>query len=118
MTCPRCGTTDIDDGDGWPITVGGVVATGGCQLCWEDECAATPPPWLRRPRFRFLKRRTRLHRRVRPEQTLTRRLAMWKARDLTAHVGGAPYCTDEIVAFWRGNLPRRAIHWRGKGGAR
>ena len=72
-----------------------------------------------RRRFRFIERRTRMHRRVRPEVALTRCLAMWKARELTAHFdGNTTFYADEVVVFWRGNLPRRAIRWRGKGGAR
>lgn len=32
--CPRCGIKNDDD---WPISIDGVVNSGGCQDCWEDE---------------------------------------------------------------------------------
>lgn len=37
-TCPVC--TNTHDGDGWPVTLAdGSIVTGGCQDCWEGQCA-------------------------------------------------------------------------------
>lgn len=35
-TCPNCKAKNNDD---WPITVEGKIREGGCQECWETECA-------------------------------------------------------------------------------
>ena len=36
--CPRCYEMNTDN---WPVTtLDGTVQEGGCQACWEDECAA------------------------------------------------------------------------------
>lgn len=37
--CPKCGGSCGDD-PRWPVTVEGAVVEGGCQACWEAECAA------------------------------------------------------------------------------
>lgn len=34
--CPRCHAANDDD---WPIEVDGENIWGGCQACWEDDCA-------------------------------------------------------------------------------
>jgi len=36
MKCPRCGEENTDN---WPLTIDGEVKDGGCQMCWEAECA-------------------------------------------------------------------------------
>jgi hypothetical protein len=36
MICPLCGLENDYD---WPITVNGEIKDGGCQECWEAECA-------------------------------------------------------------------------------
>ena len=44
MQCPRCGGEA--DSAGWPLTIGGQIAWGGCQVCWEEECSTTLPEWI------------------------------------------------------------------------
>lgn len=36
MICPHCGEENTDD---WPLWVDGEVEHGGCQECWEADCA-------------------------------------------------------------------------------
>jgi hypothetical protein len=36
MECPKCGAKNNDN---WPIRVDGKILDGGCQECWELECA-------------------------------------------------------------------------------
>ena len=38
MICPKCGALHDDN---WCIRVDGRIMLGGCQMCWEAECAAT-----------------------------------------------------------------------------
>ena len=47
--CPRCARSVIDETT-WPLTIGGQIIEGGCQECWEEDCATawwdfhTPQP--------------------------------------------------------------------------
>lgn len=34
--CPKCGDLNTDN---WPLRIDGKVVDGGCQMCWEAECA-------------------------------------------------------------------------------
>lgn len=36
--CPRC-TRNTTDELTWPLTICGQIVDGGCQECWEDDCA-------------------------------------------------------------------------------
>lgn len=36
MKCPKCG---IENDDNWPLEIDGEVEEGGCQGCWEADCA-------------------------------------------------------------------------------
>jgi len=37
MKCPLCGeeNTEIE----WPLEIDGEIVGGGCQECWEKQCA-------------------------------------------------------------------------------
>jgi|TARA_B100000315_G_scaffold255848_1_gene300252 hypothetical protein len=36
MICPKCG---IENEDNWPLDIDDKILDGGCQECWEAECA-------------------------------------------------------------------------------
>ena len=36
MKCPKCG---IGNDDNWPLEINGEIIEGGCQDCWEADCA-------------------------------------------------------------------------------
>jgi len=36
LNCPCCGKTNDDN---WPLQIAGLIMEGGCQECWEIQCA-------------------------------------------------------------------------------
>ena len=38
-TCPRCHQAIEPNDVTWPLTLDDAIVDGGCQTCWEDECA-------------------------------------------------------------------------------
>lgn len=34
--CPKCGKSNDDN---WPLEIKGKIVLGGCQVCWEADCA-------------------------------------------------------------------------------
>jgi hypothetical protein len=38
-TCPRCRRDIAPNETTWPVCVDARLVEGGCQECWEEECA-------------------------------------------------------------------------------